>query len=397
MSTEIRTPSEEDREAVGDVMAVSMNFGPSWMRRRQHLLPLQDMRCAFEGDRVVATAGGRAFTQWFGGAELDMLGVWGVATLPEHRRSGNARRLVTELLRAARERGTPLSALYPAVIRPYRGMGYELAGWYITHEVRIDDLPRGAAGPLEIEEYHADGDLDAICACYRRAMAAHNGPIDSQRDWWTTRRLGHFEPEDLHRVVVARGRHGIEAYASFIQEKAEGALDVSFRVVCKHLAATSIAGYASLLEYFRAFGGLGQALRFTGVPADPLSMLLEEQRLNVVWAFRWMLRLLDVPAALQQRGYPPVDGEAVIAVEDALFPQNRGPWRVSAVGGKVEVSRAEGETREVVPIGPLSAMYSGFLSPFDAVRLGLMEADDPAVAVLALLFAGPAPFMIDFF
>ena len=42
-------------------------------------------------------------------------------------------------------------------------------------------------------------------------------------------------------------------------------------------------------------------------------------------------------------------------------------------------------------------MYTGFLSPHDAVRLGLLDGDDPAVAVLARLFAGPAPFMLDWF
>ena len=50
-----------------------------------------------------------------------------------------------------------------------------------------------------------------------------------------------------------------------------------------------------------------------------------------------------------------------------------------------------------VSIGTLSSMYSGFLSPFDAVRLGLMDADDPAVPVLARLFAGTAPYMLDWF
>ena len=50
-----------------------------------------------------------------------------------------------------------------------------------------------------------------------------------------------------------------------------------------------------------------------------------------------------------------------------------------------------------IPIGILSSMFTGYLSPFDAVRLGLLDADDPAVPFLAQLFTGPAPFMLDFF
>jgi predicted acetyltransferase len=126
-------------------------------------------------------------------------------------------------------------------------------------------------------------------------------------------------------------------------------------------------------------------------------MVIEEQRVRPSWSYRWMLRLLDVRAALEGRGYPPVAGEAAIAVEDGLFPENRGPWRIVAEGGKVDVAEAPGTHVRPMPVGTLAAMYSGFLSPFDAVRLGLLDADDPAVPVLARLFAGPAPFMLDFF
>jgi hypothetical protein len=80
-----------------------------------------------------------------------------------------------------------------------------------------------------------------------------------------------------------------------------------------------------------------------------------------------------------------------------MFPDNHGPWRVVARDGTVEVSTAEGAHVRPIPIGIFSAMYSGFLSPFDAARLGIMNADDPAVPVLARLLAGPAPFMLDFF
>jgi hypothetical protein len=42
-------------------------------------------------------------------------------------------------------------------------------------------------------------------------------------------------------------------------------------------------------------------------------------------------------------------------------------------------------------IGALSAMFSGYLRPHDAVRVGLMDVDDPAVESFATLFAGPDP------
>jgi predicted acetyltransferase len=126
-------------------------------------------------------------------------------------------------------------------------------------------------------------------------------------------------------------------------------------------------------------------------------LLVEEQRVRPAWSFQWMLRLLDVPLALEGRGYPPVSSEMVLAVEDGLFPENRGPWRVVADGGVVSVSPADSDGDRVRPIsiGTLSSLYSGFLSAYDAVGLGLMnESEAP---VLARLFGGPAPWMHDFF
>ena len=394
--TDVFTPNDGNRDEIVGLMRVAFNM-TSRLEERAAWLPIEKMRCVSDGDRIVAAAGARDFRQWFGRHELEMSGVWGVVTLPEHRGGGLATRAVTTLLEDARERGQPISALYPATQRPYRGMGYEQAGTMTRHEVALDDLPRGPSGPLPVEEFSFDRDLDDVRACYRASVAGHPGPIDSDEpDWWRDRILGHWFSDDVQRTVVARGREGVEGYASFTYGQAAGAIDFNYSVNCRHLVATSVEGYASLLSYVRAFRGLGVSLRFTGPPAHPLGLLVEEQRVAPVWTYRWMLRLLDVPAALSGRGYPPISGEAVIAVEDGLFPENRGPWRVEADGsGSVSVSPASGGRVRPVTIGTLSSIYTGFLSPFDAVGLGLLDEDQ--APFLARLFGGPAPWMHDFF
>jgi predicted acetyltransferase len=330
-----------------------------------------------------------------------MNGIWGVGTLPEHRGTGLASRAIGQILTEAREGGTPLTVLYPATLRPYRRLGYELAGTFTEHRVPLDDLPRveAGAGSLDVVEYDPAHDLEDVRACYRRSIGDANGPIDSDSPaWWPQRIMAASTKEHNHRAVVARGPEGIEAYASFVLEKAPGDLDVSFLIECRHFVFSTARGLASMLGYFRGFRGLGQALQFTGPPADPFALLVEEQRVKPEWIFRWMLRLLDVPGALTARGYPQVDGEAVIAVEDEMFPDNRGPWKIRADGGAVTVTPADaGMSSRPIGIGTLSSMYSGYLSPFDAVRLGLLDGEGPAAPFLARLFSGSAPWMHDFF
>jgi predicted acetyltransferase len=127
-------------------------------------------------------------------------------------------------------------------------------------------------------------------------------------------------------------------------------------------------------------------------------LLIEEQRVLPVWTYRWMLRLLDVRVALEERGYPPISGDVVLAVEDGLFPQNRGPWRVKVSEGVASVEPVDiGVAGHVhaISIGTLSSLYSGFLSARDAATLGLIEREHEQA--LARLFDGPAPWMHDFF
>jgi predicted acetyltransferase len=396
MTSDVFVPVDEHRDEITELMRVAFNLSPGSVRERAAWLPLQKMRCISDGSRVVAAAGARDFRQWFGGRELEMSGIWGVVTLPEHRGGGLATRAVTTLLEEARWKGQSVSALYPATQRPYRGIGYELAGTMTRHEIALDDLPRGGSGPLPVEELDLARDLDGVRACYRASVSRHNGPIDSDEDdWWPNRILGPWFSSDVQRAVVARGPDGIEGYASFTYGPASGAIDFNYSVVCRHLVASTLSGMASLLSYVRAFRGLGVALRFTGPPAAPLALLIEEQRVLPAWTYRWMLRLLDVPAALAGRGYAPVSASFDLVVEDGLFPENRGPWRVVVDGGSASVSPGSGSADAAVSIGTLSSLYSGFLSAWDAAALGLIE---PSMApVLASVFGGPAPWMHDFF
>jgi predicted acetyltransferase len=108
-----------------------------------------------------------------------------------------------------------------------------------------------------------------------------------------------------------------------------------------------------------------------------------------------MLRLVDVPAALSGRGYPPVSVSFDLTVEDGLFPANRGPWRVSVSEGSASVESGSSSDSAAISIGTLSSLYSGFLSAWDAAALGLIE---PSMApVLSSVFGGPAPWMYEFF
>ncbi len=393
---DVRPPTEDDRQEIADLLYVSLNLDRARQHERLPWMQLQNFLCAYDGDRIVATTAVRPFRQWFGGRELSMAGVYAVVTQPERRGTGLASRLVAQCLHAAREQGTSISCLYPATLRPYRNVGFELAGTYTEHRVPLDDLP-DLDPELAVDEYQP-ADVDAIRACYRQAVSHHHGPIDcDEEDWWPKRILSPATPSQVGRVVVVRDGDGVAGYASFRYAKDAGQLDVSFAVECQHLVAATPAALGSLFAYFRGFRGLGTALEWPGPPVDAAAFLVDEQRVVPAWTFRWMARLLDVPGALESRGYAPVDGEAVIAVDDAMFADNRGPFHVVADRGKVRVTRTDAKARDPIPIGVLSSLFTGYVSARDAARTGVLRVDDDTVAFLSELLAGPAPWMLDWF
>jgi predicted acetyltransferase len=393
---EIRPPTEGDREAIARVMRLSFPIPLSHMGTLIERLWLPSFLCAFRGPELVATTAAHPLSQWFGGRAVPMAGVAAVATVPELRGTGVGSALVAEALRAARDRGTAISTLYPATVPVYRRLGYEYAGLYTQYRTPLLSLPRAAAGSVEevtVEE------LEGIRACYRSWAGSHSGPIDSDFDeWWRQRVFREGYPDEVGHAAVVRGAGGVEGYVVFRREDDRGDAGLwGIRVACQHLVGTTPASVAALLGYLRRFQGIGTDLQWQGPPSEPLGLLLPEQTLRSHWVFRFMTRLLDVSAAFESRGYRAVNGEAVFCVEDDLFSENRGPFRLEADRGTIRVSPIEGPVERPIPVGALSAMYTGYLSPTDLARVGRMDADHPAAPLLGDLLGGPTPWMQDFF
>ena len=393
--TEIRAPRDDERERVAEVLATSLNFSRERSVARSHLYPLDDMRCAVVGGEIVATSGEFRFAQWFGGKALDCSAVWGVATLPEHRGSGLASGATEAVIRAGRDRGAPVSALYPAVIRPYRSIGYEMAGTFTKHRLTIEAIPpqpRALPAPVLFD---LERDLAGVRTCYQTYVSSHNGPVEPMGDdHWAHRIMGRTDDETRRAVVVREGGE-VSGFLVTGRDPDPGPLDVAFGLWTEAFAANTETALRSLLAYVRRFAGLGKWFQWSGPPNDPIGLLVDEQSLSIEMHYRWMLRLLDVRAAFERRGWPTIDAEAVFAVEDQMFPDNAGPWRLRVEQGVATMTPAEGEPKAAsapIPIGSLSSMFSGYLRASDAVRLGILEAGDPAATAFGSLFAGRDPW-----
>jgi predicted acetyltransferase len=373
--------------------------------------------CAYDDGRVVGTSRTIAMDQWFGGGRVPCAGVAGVTVLPEFRGRGVAGAMMRLLLDRRRQNGDAVSTLYPANAQLYRRLGYEMAGLRPEFRAPLGDLPASHTGPpgsevpgsevrkSEVREM-VDGDLVDVMACYTRYAAGHNGlvkPTDPVR--WTDHVLAHSGEGSQQRTVVVAGEAGLDGYASYFLESGKRG---SYGVHCKHLVALTPEAFGALLGHFRRFENAASELIWHGPPSTgAVGLALASTGFSIIASLqRWMLRVLDVPRALEARGYQ-ASGEVVIAVDDPLFPANSGPWHLRVDHGRATVTpagigggtdgRGPATTPKPLAIGLLSALYTSLATPADLVLMGALDADDDRLASLAALFAGPAPWMPDSF
>jgi predicted acetyltransferase len=399
MPADIRIPSNDDRDDLARLLSTSLNFPLAGAMARKDTFILEDMRCAYVEGRPVANAAEFRFTQWFGGRGLATSGIWGVVTEPEHRGEGLASACLGELLDHARRRGDALTSLFPAVLDPYRKMGYELAGTFDEHRIALDDLPTPRTDDLRVELADVDRDLDAVRTTYRGWASDRNGVIEpNEIEFWRDRLL--VRPwNETARAVVVRDRHEVVGFAAFTRTPdPSGHLgDIGFGLNCSLLFTTDGRARDALVAYARDHRGVGRWMQWGGPPNDPLTLLVGVQALTAVRRYRWMLRILDVPTAFEGRGYPPIEMDVTFGVDDPRYPQNAGPWHVVVSGGEAKMEPVERHARMPIPIAALSSLYTGYLRPADAVVLGVLDAADPAVDAFSAMFDGPDPWTPFFF
>ncbi|MGQ0629317.1 MAG: GNAT family N-acetyltransferase [Phycisphaerales bacterium] len=330
--------------------------------------------------------------QYFGGATVPMVGIAGVAVAPEARGMGIARFLMQQAMLECAAEGTPLSTLYASTQSLYRQVGYEQAGHAFNIKIPIAQL---AHAPRE-GRVHAlvDADLPAIEACSRDFAASFNGHPARGPYLWN--RVREFRKESYTPFGVRAPDGSIDGYLFMRQQRKPetGRQDVHLSDVAFR---TKEAGHL-LLGFVKDFASMADDLHLSGGPHHPLLGLMDQQRYSIHFKDFWMLRLTSVGPALRSRRYPrPLSATITFEVQDETIPENAGVWILTVQNGSGTAEKRKAAATARIHVRALAAFYSGFMSGPDALRAGLADGDPATLTDLATLFAGPTPWMQDFF
>ncbi|AKJ06801.1 putative acetyltransferase [Archangium gephyra] len=383
---------ERENTQAEDIRAQAFALTPEDARGWQQKVEAGEaqLRVLREGGSVAATIVLIPMGQWFNGRRVPMVGIGGVGVAPERRGQGTATRLMRTALRELRSQGAPLVSLYPATQPLYRRVGFEQSGsrFEIRAQLHGLDFQERTLALRPVGE----ADLPALREVYRRHAQRQQGWID--RTGYTWSRVTHPKGETAYGYLV-EGSAGIEGYVFLTRRVVSQGMWQELNLT--DLVALTPAAGRRLLSFLGDHRSMAQEMVWRGGPADPLLFLLREQTYEVKHLLHWMLRLLDVPAALQARGYPAgLSGALHLEVDDELFPENRGRFVLEVENGEAEV-RPGGDGDMKLHVRALAPLYSGFLSPAALLSTGALEADESALRTATAFFSGPPPAMPDMY
>ncbi len=340
----------------------------------------------FEGDELVGTAAAFNFEVSLpGGIATEMAGLTMVSVLPTHRRRG----LLTELMRAhfadCRQRGEALSGLWASESSIYGRYGYADAA--PTFHVDIDAKTVGIPpAPDEVRLIDVAAARKIFPGIYSDVYLQRPGQLGRSDVWWEHR---HFrDPEEWRqgaserRYVVARRAGRPVGFATY-RQKAEWTHAVAAGDVrVEELVGLDAAARLSLWSLLCSID------LFPNVSATnlPLDFELPWQVANPRVVRRRVVdgmyvRLVDVPAALEARGYGTSDA-LTICVTDHLHLADGTFHLECSPEGAVCVPTDE-EPDVVLDVAALASLYLGGGDASILARVGRIDGEPGAVRRLA--------------
>ncbi|HEU5208205.1 MAG TPA: GNAT family N-acetyltransferase [Longimicrobiales bacterium] len=344
--------------------------------------------------------------QWVGGVRLPMAGVGTVAISPAYRRRRLAEQLVATGLRAARERGDLVSALYPFRVGFYHRLGYGNAGvaeqWQIPARSLGDSPERVNVELLETEAGRNEA-FEVYCAWAR----AQNGQLERSPAMWSGlvqqpgRALAGYRDDDGRLAGYA-----LVTYRTDLPRR-DRFLEVD------EIVWTTPASRRALYAWLASLADQWDQLLIRTLPSHRMQDWVSEPRLPPDAAPSWqlwspaatlmmgpMFRLVDVVRAWEQRTIVDTAKMSIaLELDDAHLPENAGRWVLSLEAGGSTLART-GTAPATLRLGiaTLSRLYIGALSATAAATAGLLDCDRPGLLpALDAALALQEPWLFDRF
>ncbi len=389
----IQSAADLEAQAYNEALAFNTPYDScvAWLHAtRDHV------RVVRSGGKVVGGLVQYQMGQFLGGRSVRNIGIAGVAVDPIARGQGAAKALMGATLNELHREGVAVSTLYPTTFTLYGRAGYAAAGHRYRFRLPLDKLGRIVADG-ELRRLDPEGDAKALDRLYRGIARNRPGWLDRNHFIWERvyRDLG---GEDIHGYVVPGSDGGVDGYVVYTQG-AVGRYPYGIKV--RDLQARNGAAARRILALFSDCRTLARDVTWYGALDDHTLLQVPEVGAEISVAETWMLRIVDVQAALSERGYPSGTSTRLdFDVTDDVVAGNRGRWVLAVDRGTGKVSRTTrkaGRNTLRLDIRALASLYTGHLSARRLADLDLIDGSTASLNLAERVFAGPPPSMPDYF
>jgi predicted acetyltransferase len=348
---------------------------------------------AYDGDRIVGTAGILSFELTIPGGVMPAAGVTIVGVHPTHRRQGVLRRMMRLQLDAMHERGEPLAILWASEGSIYQRFGYGLGSLRMGIDLersrsgfRQPHVPAGAVRFVEVDEARRvfppihDAVRPARPGFFARTPAYWDAEVFPDPEHWRRGAGAAF-----HAVHEVAGEP--DGYVRYrVRDKWDN-VGPNSAVIVVEMMATNPAAHLDLWRFLLDIDLMARTEAWNLAVDDPILLnIAEPRRLRADIGDALWTRIVDIAPALAARRYA-TDGRLVIEVADEFCEWNDGIWELSVEAGVPVVMRTTAAADLACDITDIGAAYLGgfgFRQLADAGRI--RELQPGAIANADALF-----------
>ncbi|RKN08920.1 enhanced intracellular survival protein Eis [Streptomyces radicis] len=355
-----------------------------------HLREHADLQVAVRGGRVVAGGLGLLVDQFFGGAPVPSACLGDGCVAPEERGNHLATDMTTERLRPLIERGAVISTISTSSTGYARRLGWEAPTGVLAWEVATDDLKRSFA----TEGFEAEHGLTDEAEVLQRELARQwNGPVH-RPTWWNRWKQDKNNLTTYRFAPPDRPTTGLLSLATERHERHGMSLTVH------DFWADSQPTAAAMLTFLGHHNTRAHTIQFRRGALPPYPTLLHGLRHHRTTAeawHPWMLRILDVPAAIRLRGWP-TDLTTAVPMEIENDTGDRGRWMLQVGTGAAEIVPTHVEGQVTFTRRQLAVWYAGgYRSTTSARMAGVHAVSEKALTTLVRSTAQFEPWLPDHF
>ena len=407
---EITTRPIREDEALTFRAAVSAGFGDDFDGTIMpeewffEMFPRDRTVAAFDGDAMVGTLGAFPFDVTVpGGGGVPMAGTTVVTVAPTHRRRGVLTAMMRDHLLDTIARNEPLAGLWASESIIYGRYGFGVA----TENEEVDmeqgrAAVEGSAGAIRLVDVEeARGVLPAL---YDEMRVRIPGMLTRNAAAWKIDVF--FDPEKRRPSGFSSRRYllhetdGIpDGYAIYRQKGDWSGAFPDGKIRIREIITASSAAHTGIWRFLMNID-LFPNVHYWNMPVgDPLRWKVPDhrritrKRLDALY-----LRILDVPTALEARGYA-ADGTLHLAIEDEFLPECGGSFVLGVAEGIGTCRRTDEQAIDLtLGAAELAALYLGGGDAHAMAEAGLVRGDQDSVTLLGRMFRGDvAPWCEDMF